>query len=42
MDFMALMDSDDEAYFKYGNAKTNKYRVKLRKLMAAESDKIIS
>jgi hypothetical protein len=36
------MDSGDEEYFKGGNAKTNEYRVELRKLMAAESDRIIS
>ena len=41
-DFRALMDTGDEAYFKGGNAETNKYRVELRKLMAAESDRIIS
>jgi hypothetical protein len=40
-DFRALMDTGDEAYFKGGNAKTNEYRVELRKLMAAESGSII-
>jgi hypothetical protein len=40
--FRALMDTGDEVYFKGGNAKTNEYRADLRRLMTAESNRIIS
>ncbi|MDR2437361.1 MAG: hypothetical protein LBD17_04775, partial [Endomicrobium sp.] len=39
--FRSLMDIGDEVYFKGGNAKTNEYRVQLRKLMVAESNNFI-
>ncbi|MDR1474195.1 MAG: hypothetical protein LBS38_00685 [Endomicrobium sp.] len=39
--FRALMDTGDEVYFKGSNARTNGYRADLRRLMAAESNRII-